>query len=120
VCIRTRAPVGLCELVQHLAMADYVASAASMEDRAIEYVDHLHDTSSIRYASSGAVSGPSAPGFSAEMTQGPSRASLPRWRCWRESRPHARQAHRKRCLITAAAQGIGRETALPLRAKGPR
>jgi L-fuconate dehydratase len=35
--------VGLCELVQHLAMADYVAISGSMEDRAIEFVDHLHE-----------------------------------------------------------------------------
>ncbi|HKU79867.1 MAG TPA: enolase C-terminal domain-like protein, partial [Rhodanobacteraceae bacterium] len=33
--------VGLCEMVQHLAMADFVAISGSMEDRAIEYVDHL-------------------------------------------------------------------------------
>ena len=35
--------VGLCELVQHLAMADFVAITGQMEDRAIEYVDHLHE-----------------------------------------------------------------------------
>ena len=35
--------VGLCELVQHLAMADFVAISGAMEDRSIEYVDHLHE-----------------------------------------------------------------------------
>ncbi len=35
--------VGLCEYVQHLAMADYVSISASMENRVIEYVDHLHE-----------------------------------------------------------------------------
>ena len=35
--------VGLCELVQHLAMFDYVAVSGSLEDRVIEYVDHLHE-----------------------------------------------------------------------------
>ncbi len=35
--------VGLCELVQHLAMFDYVAVSGSMDDRVIEYVDHLHE-----------------------------------------------------------------------------
>src|SRR6266545_3291482 len=35
--------VGLCELVQHLAMFDYVAVSGSMEDRVVEYVDHLHE-----------------------------------------------------------------------------
>ena len=34
--------VGLCELVQHLSMFDYVAVSGSIEDRVIEYVDHLH------------------------------------------------------------------------------
>jgi L-fuconate dehydratase len=35
--------VGLCELVQHLSMFDFVAVSASMDDRVIEYVDHLHE-----------------------------------------------------------------------------
>jgi L-fuconate dehydratase len=35
--------VGLCELVQHLAMFDFVAVGASLEGRWIEYVDHLHE-----------------------------------------------------------------------------
>jgi L-fuconate dehydratase len=35
--------VGLCEMVQHLAMFDYVAVSGSWEDRVIEYVDHLHE-----------------------------------------------------------------------------
>jgi L-fuconate dehydratase len=35
--------VGLCEVVQHLAMVDYVAVSGSLDDRVIEYVDHLHE-----------------------------------------------------------------------------
>jgi L-fuconate dehydratase len=35
--------VGLCELVQHLSMFDYVAVSGSLDERAIEYVDHLHE-----------------------------------------------------------------------------
>jgi L-fuconate dehydratase len=35
--------VGLCELVQHLAMFDFVAVSQTTDDRAIEYVDHLHE-----------------------------------------------------------------------------
>ena len=35
--------VGLCELVQHLSMFDYVAVSGTMDDRVIEYVDHLHE-----------------------------------------------------------------------------
>jgi L-fuconate dehydratase len=35
--------VGLCEMVQHLAMFDYLAVSASWDSRFIEYVDHLHE-----------------------------------------------------------------------------
>jgi L-fuconate dehydratase len=35
--------VGLCEMVQHLAMFDFVAVSGSSEGRWIEYVDHLHE-----------------------------------------------------------------------------
>ena len=35
--------VGLCEMVQHLAMFDYVAVSGTVDDRMIEYVDHLHE-----------------------------------------------------------------------------
>jgi L-fuconate dehydratase len=60
--------VGLCELVQHLAMADFVAITGKMEDRAIEFVDHLHehfiDPVRIR---DGRYAAPVVPGFSAEI-----------------------------------------------------
>jgi L-fuconate dehydratase len=60
--------VGLCELVQHLSMFDYVAVSGSMDDRVIEYVDHLHehfvDPVVIR---DGRYLPPAAPGFSATM-----------------------------------------------------
>ncbi len=60
--------VGLCELVQHLAMFYYVAVSGSMEDRVIEYVDHLHehfvDPVVVR---DGRYQAPLAPGFSATM-----------------------------------------------------
>jgi len=60
--------VGLCELVQHLAMADFVAISGKMEDRAIEYVDHLHEhfMYPVRIRE-GRYLAPSAPGFSAQM-----------------------------------------------------
>ena len=35
--------VGLCEYVQHHAYFDYIAVSASLEDRVVEYVDHLHE-----------------------------------------------------------------------------
>ncbi|WP_106401209.1 L-fuconate dehydratase [Actinocorallia populi] len=60
--------VGLCELVQHLSMFDYVALSGTTEDRVIEYVDHLHEhfvtPTVIR---DGHYVAPADPGFSAEM-----------------------------------------------------
>jgi L-fuconate dehydratase len=35
--------VGLCEAVQHLSMFDFVAVSGSVENRYLEYVDHLHE-----------------------------------------------------------------------------
>ncbi|MBM1105006.1 L-fuconate dehydratase [Aurantibacter crassamenti] len=35
--------VGLCEYVQHLSMIDYIAISGTLEDRIIEFVDHLHE-----------------------------------------------------------------------------
>jgi L-fuconate dehydratase len=60
--------VGLCELVQHLAMADFVTISGKMEDRAIEFVDHLHEhfVDPVRIRE-GRYLAPVAPGFSAEM-----------------------------------------------------
>lgn len=78
--------VGLCELVQHLAMADYVAISGAKEDRAIEYVDHLHehfeDPVVIR---DGRYVAPSAPGMSARMKDSSVRAHLyPGGAVWQE------------------------------------
>ncbi len=35
--------VGLCELVQHLSMFDYVAVTGTFDGRVTEFVDHLHE-----------------------------------------------------------------------------
>lgn len=35
--------VGLCEMVQHLQVFDYICLSGTFEDRMIEYVDHLHE-----------------------------------------------------------------------------
>lgn len=60
--------VGLCELVQHLAMADFVAISGKKDDRAIEFVDHLHEhfVEPVVIAN-GCYIAPDAPGFSAQM-----------------------------------------------------
>jgi L-fuconate dehydratase len=60
--------VGLCELVQHLSMFDYVALSGTIRDRVIEYVDHLHEhfLTPVRIEN-GHYAAPTAPGFSAQM-----------------------------------------------------
>jgi L-fuconate dehydratase len=35
--------VGLCELVQHMSIVDYVCVSGSLDGRRLEYVDHLHE-----------------------------------------------------------------------------
>jgi L-fuconate dehydratase len=35
--------VGLCEYVQHIAVFDYLAVSGTLENRMLEYVDHLHE-----------------------------------------------------------------------------
>jgi L-fuconate dehydratase len=60
--------VGLCEMVQHLAMFDYAAVSATMTDRVIEYVDHLHEhfVDPVRIVA-GRYRAPTAPGFSSAL-----------------------------------------------------
>ncbi|MEO8262939.1 MAG: L-fuconate dehydratase [Pseudolysinimonas sp.] len=60
--------VGLCELVQHLSVFDYVAVSGSLENRVTEYVDHLHEHFvDPCIVEGGAYRLPTAPGYSAEM-----------------------------------------------------
>jgi L-fuconate dehydratase len=60
--------VGLCEYVQHVSIFDYIAVSGSLENRVVEYVDHLHehfvDPVVIR---DGRYRAPLAPGYSIEM-----------------------------------------------------
>ena len=62
--------VGLCEMVQHLSMFDYAAVSASMSDRVIEYVDHLHEhfENPVRIVG-GRYVAPRVPGFSATLNE---------------------------------------------------
>ncbi|WP_440709450.1 L-fuconate dehydratase [Herbiconiux sp. YIM B11900] len=61
--------VGLCELVQHLSVFDYVAVSGTLENRVTEYVDHLHEHFvEPCIVEDGAYVLPTAPGYSAEMT----------------------------------------------------
>jgi L-fuconate dehydratase len=60
--------VGLCELVQHLAMFDLVAVSGTTDNRVIEYVDHLHEHFlSPAVVKEGGYVAPVDPGFSAQM-----------------------------------------------------
>ncbi|MDQ1717808.1 MAG: L-fuconate dehydratase [Pseudonocardiales bacterium] len=60
--------VGLCELVQHLSMFDFVAVSGSVEDRVIEYVDHLHEHFATPVVvRDGSYVAPTTPGSSAEI-----------------------------------------------------
>jgi L-fuconate dehydratase len=60
--------VGLCEYVQHLSIFDYIAVSASLDNRVLEYVDHLHEHFVNPVVMNGArYMPPSAPGFSIEM-----------------------------------------------------
>ncbi|MEI5995896.1 L-fuconate dehydratase [Paraburkholderia bengalensis] len=60
--------VGLCEYVQHISLFDYICVSASLENRVLEYVDHLHehfvDPVVIR---NGRYMPPQTPGYSIEM-----------------------------------------------------
>ncbi|TAN04860.1 MAG: fuconate dehydratase [Rhodanobacteraceae bacterium] len=77
--------VGLCEMVQHLAMADFIAISGAMEDRAIEYVDHLHEhfVDPVRIRN-GRYLAPTRPGFSTRMHEAPLREyAYPEGGFWR-------------------------------------
>jgi L-fuconate dehydratase len=60
--------VGLCEVVQHLSMWDYVTLSGTTEGRWVEYVDHLHEhfVTPVRLEK-GRYLAPVAPGSGAEM-----------------------------------------------------
>jgi L-fuconate dehydratase len=63
--------VGLCELVQHLSIFDYVAVSGSLENRVTEFVDHLHEHFvDPCIVENGAYRLPANPGYSAEMFEG--------------------------------------------------
>jgi L-fuconate dehydratase len=68
--------VGLCEVVQHLAMFDFVAVAGTVEGRWIEHVDHLHEH----------FDAPTAPGHGARRLPGSITAhTYPTGSAWKDS-----------------------------------
>ncbi|XP_059900411.1 mitochondrial enolase superfamily member 1 isoform X2 [Gadus macrocephalus] len=62
--------VGLCELVQHLILFDYISVSADLNNRMCEYVDHLHEhfTSPVVIRSAHYLP-PKDPGYSCEMLE---------------------------------------------------
>ncbi|XP_065843273.1 mitochondrial enolase superfamily member 1-like [Oscarella lobularis] len=81
--------VGLCEYVQHLSIFDYICVSGSLENRVIEYVDHLHEhflhPCAVR---NGCYVVPEASGYSIEMKPDSLKAyeypDGPKWRELRE------------------------------------
>jgi L-fuconate dehydratase len=62
--------VGLCEYVQHLAVFDFIAVSGSLENRVVEWVDHLHEHfRDPAVVERGRYRVPRAPGYSVEMLE---------------------------------------------------
>jgi L-fuconate dehydratase len=79
--------VGLCELVQHLSMFDFIAVSGRMDDRVTEFVDHLHehfeDPCRIRQ---GRYIAPMKPGYSSTILKSSREAhSYPQGSVWRRT-----------------------------------
>jgi L-fuconate dehydratase len=76
--------VGLCEYVQHLSLFDYVAVSGSLENRRIEFVDHLHEhfVHPVEMRR-GHYMPPRAPGYSIEMkAESLRRYEFPKGEAW--------------------------------------
>ncbi|WP_437736308.1 L-fuconate dehydratase [Sorangium sp. So ce1335] len=57
--------VGLSEMMQHISLFDYICVSASLEDRILEYIDHLHEHFVDPVVlKDGRYMPPTAPGFS--------------------------------------------------------
>ncbi len=79
--------VGLCEYVQHLSIFDYLSVSCSLDNRVIEYVDHLHEH--FRYPvhiSRGHYMVPAQPGYSCEIfPESLERFEYPAGEVWKET-----------------------------------
>jgi len=81
--------VGLCEMVQHLAMFDYLAVSGRQDSRMIEYVDHLHEhfVEPARIVA-GRYTAPHLPGIGARMLPSSlERYAYPHGPAWRGDDP---------------------------------
>jgi len=60
--------IGLCEYAQHVSLIDYICVSGSLDNRMIEFADHLHEHFKDLVVVRGArYIAPAAPGFSIEM-----------------------------------------------------
>ena len=77
--------VGLCEYVQHLSIFDYIAVSASLENRIVEYVDHLHEHFVYPVSlKNGSYMPPRDPGYSIEMkAESLDTYEFPKGRAWK-------------------------------------
>jgi len=79
--------VGLCEYVQHLSAFDYLAVSGTLDNRVVEFVDHLHEhfVDPVRIRR-GHYMLPETPGYSAEIYPETLRDySYPDGRVWRNA-----------------------------------
>lgn len=83
--------VGLCEMVQHLSMFDFLAVSGTQSDRVIEYVDHLHEHfETPALISRGNYVTPTAPGSGARIISSTLNDYLfPEGRVWQDIAAHA-------------------------------
>lgn len=62
--------VGLCEYAQHLSIIDYICISGTLENRVLEYVDHLHEHfKDPVIMKNGRYQVPQLPGYSIEMKE---------------------------------------------------
>lgn len=76
--------VGLCEYVQHLVAFDFICSSGTLQDRVVEYVDHLHEhfLTPVRIER-GRYFLPEEPGYSIEIRpQSLREYAFPEGECW--------------------------------------
>ena len=81
--------VGLCEIVQHLSMFDYVALSGTMQSRRIEWIDHLHEHfAAPAVVTRGRYRAPETPGASTEiLPEALAEFSFPSGPAWQYSAP---------------------------------
>jgi L-fuconate dehydratase len=79
--------VGLCEIVQHLSMFDYVALTGTTDGRMIEWIDHLHEHfDNPAIVTRGRYRAPSAPGASTRIRpESLTEFSFPAGGAWRHA-----------------------------------